>query len=56
MSLEELKSRRDKGRNQLARLEDLYASGGMSQQEITDERLRQELLEEEYQLRISRSR
>lgn len=51
MTLAELESKRNQGRQQLAKLEELYAAGGMSQQEITDERLRQELLEEEYALK-----
>jgi hypothetical protein len=56
LSLAQLEARRNEGRRQLARLEDLFASGGMSLQEITDERLRQELLEEEYALKKSRSK
>jgi hypothetical protein len=56
LSLAELEARRNQGRQQLARLEELFAAGGMSLQEITDERLRQELLEEEYALKKSRSK
>lgn len=54
LSLQELQTKRDDGRKQLGRLEELFAAGGMSQQEITDERLRQELLEEEFALKKSR--
>lgn len=54
LSLTQLEQRRNQGRQQLARLEELFAAGGMSLQEITDERLRQELLEEEYALKKSR--
>lgn len=56
LTLAQLEKKRNEGRAQLARLEELYAAGGMSQQEITDERLRQELLEEEYQIRKSRQK
>lgn len=56
LTLAQLEKKRNEGRAQLARLEELHASGGMSQQEITDERLRQELLEEEYQLRKRRQK
>lgn len=51
LTLAQLESKRNEGRKQLAKLEELYAAGGMSQQEITDERLRQELLEEEYAIK-----
>lgn len=51
LTLLELEKKRDEGRAQLARLEELFAIGGISLQEVTDERLRQELLEEEYALR-----
>ena len=56
LSLSELETRRNQGRQQLARLEDLFKAGGMSLQEITDERLRQELLEEEYAIKKSRGK
>lgn len=56
LSLAELESKRNVGRRQLARLEELFEAGGMSLQEITDQRLRQELLEEEYALKKSRGR
>ena len=56
LSLTQLEKRRNDGRTQLAKLEELFAAGGMSQQEITDERLRQELLEEEYQIRKLRQK
>jgi hypothetical protein len=56
LTLSELESRRNQGRQQLAQLEELFAAGGMSLQEITDERLRQELLEEEYALKKSRTK
>lgn len=56
LTLNELEKKRNEGRTQLARLEELYAAGGMSLQEINDERLRQELLEEEYQIRKNRPR
>lgn len=51
LTLHELETRRDEGRRQLAKLEELFAAGGMSLREITDERLRQELLEEEFALK-----
>ncbi len=56
LSLTQLEKKRNDGRTQLAKLEELFAVGGMSQQEITDERLRQELLEEEYQIRKRRQK
>jgi hypothetical protein len=56
LTLSELETRRNQGRQQLAQLEELFAAGGMSLQEITDERLRQELLEEEYALKKSRTK
>lgn len=43
-----------KKRVNLARLEDLYEKGGLSRQEIEEERLRMELLEEEFRLRHRR--
>ena len=54
LTLAQLEEKRNEGRSQLARLEELFLAGGMSQQEITDERFRQELLEEEYQIRKNR--
>jgi hypothetical protein len=56
LTLAELEAKRSEGRKQLAELEELFAAGGMSLQEITDERLRQELIEEEYALKKSRSK
>lgn len=56
LTLAQLQQRRDEGRRQLAKLEELYAMGGMSFQEIADQRLRQELLEEEYALRKKSAR
>lgn len=50
LSQEDLK----KKRTNLARLEDLYEKGGLSRQEIEEERLRLELLEEEFRLRHKR--
>lgn len=54
LSLNDLKARVSKGAERLVSLEQLYQAGGMSAQEIEDERLRQKLLEEEYNLRERR--
>lgn len=56
LSLAELEAKRNEGRRQLARLEELFAAGGVSLQEITDRRLHQELLEEEYALQKNRGK
>jgi hypothetical protein len=54
LSLAELSERKKKGAERLKNLEELYRAGGISAQEIEDERLRQKLLEEEYNLRERR--
>jgi peptidase M23-like protein len=53
-SMEQLKQRKERGAKRLKSLEELYEAGGMSTHEIEDERLRQKLLEEEYNLRLRR--
>ena len=53
-SLEQLKLSKKRGAERLKSLEELYDAGGMSTREIEDERLRQKLLEEEYNLRMRR--
>lgn len=54
LTMEQLKKRKESGSERLKNLEQLYQAGGMSTQEIEDERLRQKLLEEEYNLRARR--
>lgn len=54
MTLDQLKTKKEQSAERLKNLEQLYQAGGMSTQEIEDERLRQKLLEEEYNLRLRR--
>ena len=54
-TIQELDKQRITGAKRLEQLEKLFAVGGMSRQEIEDERLRQQLLEEEFQLRKRRN-
>lgn len=49
-TLAQLEKQRAVGAARLKQLEALYEAGGLSQQEIEDERLRQRLLDEEYNL------
>lgn len=53
-SLEQLRQAKAKGAERLARLEELYKSGGLSRQEIESQRLKQQLLSEELDLRTRR--
>ncbi|MCA9781772.1 MAG: peptidoglycan DD-metalloendopeptidase family protein, partial [Candidatus Eremiobacteraeota bacterium] len=53
-TMEQLAAQKKKGAERLKNLEELYLAGGISTQEIEDERLRQKLLEEEYNLRERR--
>lgn len=50
LDIEELRERQKKGAERLEQLEALYKAGGLSRQEIEDQRLRQQLLEEELHL------
>lgn len=54
LTLTQLSEQKQKGAERLKNLEELYRAGGISTQEIEDERLRQKLLEEEYNLRERR--
>ena len=54
LTLAQLSEQKKKGAERLKNLEELYRAGGISTQEIEDERLRQNLLEEEYNLRERR--
>ena len=54
LTLTQLSEQKKKGAERLKNLEELYRAGGISTQEIEDERLRQKLLEEEYNLRERR--
>lgn len=55
LTITELDQQRLTGAKRLVQLEKLFEVGGMSRQEIEDERLRQQLLEEEYLLRKRRN-
>ena len=54
LTLEELDEKRKAGSARLEKLELLYSAGGLSQSQIEDRRLKQQLLEEEYELRRRR--
>ena len=54
VSLKALRSRKKNGATRLVHLEELYTAGGLSRTEIEDQRLKQQLLEEEYELQRRR--
>ena len=54
VSIEQLKVDRLDSLSRLKKLEELFQSGGLSRQELEDHRLRHQLLEEEYTLRLRR--
>lgn len=54
VSLPELQSKVKDGQVRLKELEDLYSSGGLSRAEIEDQRLKQQLLQEELRIRTQR--
>jgi len=55
LTLKQLDAKVKEGDAKLQQLEELYTLGGMSRAEIEDQRLRQELLREEYKLRVRRN-
>lgn len=54
LTLEQLRSKVAEGKTRLQELEELYKSGGLSKAEIEDQRLKQQLIQEELNIRSQR--